>query len=117
MPDEHWNFKPADGVKTFQSQCAHLTTWLRTHSRFVTSETMPKPSIKTKQEILFHLTDFFDTLLAYLKTEDAAALEEISPVFYGKRSREFILQVMDNHLSHHRPIGQKIDLHGQSPAS
>jgi len=63
---------------------------------------MPKPSIKTKQEILFHLTDFFDTLLAYLKTEDAAALEEISPVFYGKRSREFILQVMDNHLSHHR---------------
>ena len=102
MPAEHWDFRPTAGVKTFQSQCAHLTTWLRTHSRFVTDETMPKPAVKTREDIVLHLTEFFDALLAYLKTVDEAALDEIVPVFYGKRSRAFILQVMDNHLSHHR---------------
>ena len=102
MPDEHWDFKPTDGVKSFGSQCAHLTTWLRTHSRFVTGVTMDKPAVKTREDIVHHLTEFFDALLDYLKAADDEALDEIVPVFYGKRSREFILHVMDNHLAHHR---------------
>ncbi|OAV45185.1 DinB family protein [Lewinella sp. 4G2] len=102
MPDEYWDFKPTPEVKSFRSQFAHLTTWMRTHSRFVTGVTMEKPSVKTREDILWHLTEFFDALLAYLKEADEGALDEIVPVFYGKRSKEFILQVMDNHLSHHR---------------
>ncbi|NRB48014.1 MAG: hypothetical protein HRU41_10110 [Saprospiraceae bacterium] len=50
MPEDNFNFKPIDGIKTFQSQCSHITTWLRTHSRFVTGEELPKINPKNKQE-------------------------------------------------------------------
>ena len=37
MPESDFDFKPIPEVKSFFSQCSHITTWLRTHSRFVTA--------------------------------------------------------------------------------
>jgi len=106
MPEEAWNEKPAEGMKTFLSQCAHITTWLRTHGRFVTGVEMPKPSVRTREDILLHFDEFFEGISAYLKAATEEELNEIVPVFYGKRTRTFVLAVMDNHLAHHR--GQMI---------
>ena len=102
LSEEYWDLRPADGVKTYGGQWSHLTTWLRTHSRFVTDVTMDKVPVKTHAEVVAALTDFFDALLAYLTTVEDDQLAEIVKVFYGKRSRAFILSVMDNHLAHHR---------------
>jgi len=52
MPEEQFDFKPVDGVKSFKSQASHITTWLRTHSKNVTGQEMPKPNTKTKEAII-----------------------------------------------------------------
>jgi len=106
MPEEYFDFKPASGVKSFKSQASHITTWMRTQSRFVTGITMDKPSTKTKEEILHYFTEFFDTVLAYLEKTSEEGLSEIVTMWYGKVSKESVLLTMDNHLSHHR--GQMI---------
>lgn len=106
VPDGQWDLKPAEGTKTLLGQSSHVVGWLRTHSRFVTGREMKKMPLKTPEEVLAALRDFTEQLLAYLKTASAEELAEPVKVFYGKRSREFVLAVMDNHLAHHR--GQMI---------
>lgn len=106
MPEENFTFKIFEGGKTFKSQASHITTWLSTHSRFVTDEEREKPTLKTKEDILTELTQFFDDLIAFLEETAEENLATVVKVWYGEVSREFILQVMDNHLSHHR--GQMI---------
>ncbi|MEO1713702.1 MAG: DinB family protein, partial [Bacteroidota bacterium] len=86
----------------YQSQLSHLTTWLRTHSRFVTGITLEKPKTKTKADIQHYLTDFFDRLITFLEETDERALSEIVDVWYGNVSKASILSTMDTHLSHHR---------------
>ena len=102
MPESDFDFKPVDEVKSFHSQCSHITTWLRTHSRFVTEIELKKLKFKTKEELTLGLTDFFNQLLSFLEGTSTENLEEKVKVFYGNVSKVFILQTMDNHLSHHR---------------
>jgi len=102
ITEEQLSFKPADGVKTYQSQLSHITTWLRTHSRFVTGNQLEKPKTKTKEDITYYLNDFFDVVLDYLENTSQEDLAEIVDVWYGKVSKASILLTMDNHLSHHR---------------
>lgn len=106
MPEADFDFKPTEEVKAFRSQCSHITTWLRTHSRFVTELEMEKQRPKTKAEIQASLNDFFEQFLAFLKETTEEDLAQKVKVFYGTVSKTFILQTMDNHLSHHR--GQMI---------
>ena len=42
MPGSSFDFKPTIEIKSFLLQCSHITTWLRTHSRFVTEQEMEK---------------------------------------------------------------------------
>lgn len=102
MPESEFDFKPVIGVKSFLSQCAHITTWLRTHSRFVTAFEMEKLKLKSKEEVLHGLNDFFEQFLTYLHDTTEEALAQDVKVFYGTVSKYHILQTMDNHLSHHR---------------
>ena len=102
MPESQLALKPADGVKAFASQGAHILTWLRTHSRFVTGETLEKASAKTRDEQLAALDDLAARLDAYLADVTPEALAEEVKVFYGKRSRASVLATMENHLAHHR---------------
>ena len=118
MPEELFSIKPAEGMKTYQSQLSHITTWLRTHSRFVTDHTFEKVQIKTKADIIQSLEEFFQFITEFLEKVAEESLEEIQELWYGKVSKHFILQVMDNHLSHHR--GQMIvylRLQGITPPS
>ncbi|MEL6190505.1 MAG: DinB family protein [Bacteroidota bacterium] len=96
----------AEGMKSYQSQLSHITTWLRTHSRFVTGHTFEKTNTKTKADIIQSLEEFFQFITEFLEKVAEESLEEIQELWYGKVSRHFVLQVMDNHLSHHR--GQMI---------
>ncbi|MEO0895346.1 MAG: DinB family protein [Bacteroidota bacterium] len=106
MPEEEFDFKAAEGTKSFRSQCSHITTWLRTHSRFVTEKEMDKLKPKSKEEIVQALNGFFDDFIAFLQGTNEDELAQKVKVFYGTLSKEFIIQTMDNHLSHHR--GQMI---------
>ena len=94
MPEAQLALKPADGVKTFASQGAHIVTWLRTHNRFVTGETLEKASAKsqiraskTRDEQLAALDDLAARLDTYLAAATPEELAEEVKVFYGRRSR------------------------------
>lgn len=100
--EEQFAFRPIEGSKTYQSQLSHITTWMRTHSRFVTGKELPKSSTKSKEDILISLTEFFDVILNFLETTTQDELSEIAEMGYDKVSKKSILMIMDNHLSHHR---------------
>jgi len=102
VTEEQFKFKPINGSKTYQSQLSHLTTWMRTHSRFVTGKELEKPKTKTKNEILHYFGEFFDIILEFLENTNQEELSGIVEMWYGKVSKESILLTMDNHLSHHR---------------
>lgn len=102
VTEEQLAFKPAEGAKTYQSQLSHITTWMRTHSRFVTEQEMEKTSTKTQSDIRQCLTELFDAVLNYLSHTTQEDLAQTADVWYGKVSKEYILLTMDNHLSHHR---------------
>ncbi|MEO1216802.1 MAG: DinB family protein [Bacteroidota bacterium] len=102
VTEEQLSFKPIEGTKSYQSQLSHLTTWMRTHSRFVTGKELVKPKTKTKEEILFYFSEFFDEILKFLENTSQEELSEIVEMWYGKVSKESILMTIDNHLSHHR---------------
>lgn len=102
MPDTHFGWKPATGAKTYQAQLAHITTWLRTHSRFVTGIEMKKRSVKNKEEVRAALEEFFHDLISFLESATQDDIDEIVDVWYGKSKKYQVANVMDNHLSHHR---------------
>jgi len=100
--EEQLAFKPVPGTKTYQSQLSHLTTWLRTHSRFVTEKELEKPKTRTQAEITQYLEEFFDEIIAFLEQTQVSELSEKVAMWYGTVSKTSILVTMDNHLSHHR---------------
>ncbi len=102
MPEDQFDFKPTSEAKSFRLQCSHITTWLRTHSRFVTETEMEKLKFKTKAEVKAGLEDFFNQFLAFLENTTTVDLSQKVKVFYGQVSKNFIIETMDNHLSHHR---------------
>ncbi|WP_299246325.1 DinB family protein [uncultured Aquimarina sp.] len=102
MPEDDYDFKPSDEMKSYKSQLSHITTWLRTHSRFVTGLEFPKVKMTSKELIKEALVDFFDTFLEKIETMDENKLQEIEDIWYGKSTRYQIANIMDNHLSHHR---------------
>ncbi|MEO1486812.1 MAG: DinB family protein [Bacteroidota bacterium] len=102
VSEEQLAFKPYEGGKTYRSQLSHITTWMRTHSRFVTGNIMEKPITKTKKDLIEGLEEFFDTVLDFLESTSSEQLSEVVEMWYGKVTKESILLTMDNHLSHHR---------------
>ncbi len=118
MPEDYFGFKPTDEMKTYQSQLIHITTWLRTHSRFVTESEFTKVKLNSKETIKDALEEFFNGFLNHLEKMDDTQLDEIVDVWYGKTAKYQIANVMDNHLSHHR--GQMVvylRAKGQKPPS
>ncbi|MDO1501619.1 DinB family protein [Winogradskyella maritima] len=108
LPEEDFDFKPSSEVKSYKSQLSHITSWLRTHSRFVTDYAFPpqragaKAKLTSKDLIKTALEDFFDTFIEQLQQMTDEQINETVDVWYGKRTRYEIANVMDNHLSHHR---------------
>ncbi len=117
LPDEDFDFKPSSEVKSYKSQLSHITSWLRTHSRFVTDYAFAKSSLRdsrptgersgkakltSRDLIRTALEDFFDTFIEQLQEMTDNRLNDTVDIWYGKRTRYEIANVMDNHLSHHR---------------
>ena len=102
IDEEQLNYKPVEGMKTYLSQLSHITTWLRTHSWFVTEEEFEKGSLKTKQQVIIQLEELFDRLIDYLENATDEDLNTKVELWYGTVSKESVLLTMDNHLSHHR---------------
>ncbi len=102
MPEEEFDFKPTPEMKTYKSQMSHITSWLRTHSRFITEVEFEKVKMTSKDSIKKALEEFFDVFIERLENLDDDKLNEVVDVWYGKTTKYQIANIMDNHLAHHR---------------
>ncbi len=106
MPEAAYDFKPEEGMKTFISQASHIASWLSNHITKIEPIEMPKINKSGKAALITSIDIMFDHIIAYLQQMNVEILKEEIKMWYGKSSKLRILNLMDNHLSHHR--GQMI---------
>ncbi len=106
MPDSAYSFKPTNEEMSFGNQLAHLgenmlwlsSTYLNKEKPNFTKidfEHVPKPAIVEKLAVAF------DYALASLKSLKPENLEETVDFFAGKMTKRQIINLMNDHLTHH----------------
>ncbi len=110
MPAEAYNFQPTPDTRTFQGQLLHMVgnmTWLSTsYLGGAGLSTDLKRTDYTKEEVLTILREAFAYSTEVVKGLEAAQLEEVVDFFAGPMNKRQILNLMTDHLTHHR--GQAI---------
>ena len=102
MPEEEFGFKPTDGQMTFKEQLIHIKgnmDWLST-TYFGGSE--PKAITDTKANIIKSLEASFNGVADAVKATDPKTFTETVDFFAGSKSRLQILNLLQDHLTHHR---------------
>lgn len=120
MPEQFYDFKPTERQLSFKEQLLHIKDnmdWL-SKTYFYTKEykrVKIDPAI-TKQETIKLLTDAFNTSAEIIKNISKEELQETVEFFAGPKSKLQILNLLQDHVTHHR--GQLIvylNLKGQEP--
>ncbi|MDL5513403.1 DinB family protein [Arenibacter sp. M-2] len=107
MPAEKYNFKPTERQKVFKDQLLHIKgnmDWLC--STYFGGQKLDNKtdinSTPTKEEIIKSLIDSFDRVGTILKNTPSSTLSEKVEFFAGKKSRLQILNLLQDHVTHHR---------------
>lgn len=106
MPEENFNFKPTERQMSFQEQLLHIRgnmVWLSekyfVDENFVKSE---KVDPKTKNELIKELSMSFDKVYEIIKNVPLTELTTQVDFFAGPKSKLQILNLMQDHVTHHR---------------
>lgn len=110
MPPEKYGFRPVEGEMNFAEQLTHLSSnmvWLC--SDYLTTDKPPHSrkeieaySKKSKTEVLEALEESLDYASATLKDFDPKQLNETVKFFSGPMTKRQIINLMNDHLTHHR---------------
>ncbi len=121
MPEEHFEFKPTERQRSFKDQLLHIKQnmdWLST-SYFSSSEyekgEMPTP--ESKKETIEQLEKAFDATASLVEATSEEDLKETVQFFAGPKSKLQILNLLQDHVTHHR--GQLLvylNLNGITPS-
>ena len=106
MPEENYNFKPTEREMSFSEQLLHIKQnmdWLST-SYFTEKEYKKeeKPTQISKAKIISELKKSFDTVLEIVKNTPDENLQETVEFFAGTKSKLQILNLLQDHVTHHR---------------
>lgn len=105
MPEEKYSFKPTERQMSFSEQLAHINrnmTWIHS-DYFLEKETSEKRSFpESKEEIIARLTESFDQISETVRSLDAKDLKEKADFFSGEMTKLQLLNLMQDHVSHHR---------------
>jgi uncharacterized damage-inducible protein DinB len=106
MPEENFDFKPTERQMSFKEQLIHIKgnmDWLSntyfTESGFKREKTA-LPETKTKTIAL--LSEAFDSTLAFITQTSESELNTIVEFFAGPKSKLQILNLLQDHVTHHR---------------
>ena len=102
MPEEHYDFKPTEDIKSFKEQAAHIVSSFNFQIEFIGYPNLAKVDKTSKATVIKSYTEIFDVIIAHIKTLNAQNLQEEIQPFYGKSTKSRMLNLMDNHLAHHR---------------
>lgn len=106
MPEESYDFKPTERQRSFKEQLLHIKDnmdWLST--TYFTSEENKQvkadPSV-SKKEVITLLIEAFDATSKAIKETSDASLKETVAFFAGPKSKLQILNLLQDHVTHHR---------------
>ncbi len=107
MPSEQYDFRPTERQMGFQDQLLHIKNnmvWLGT-TYFNAQEykgKMDDTSKLTKEETIQLLVEGFDMISTALKNTPTTLLNEKVAFFAGEKTKLQILNLLQDHVSHHR---------------
>lgn len=106
MPEEHYDFKPTERQMSFKEQLMHIKgnmDWLST--TYFTDTEFKREKIAppaTKDETIALITAAFDNAKNKIATISEETLTETVSFFAGPKSKIQILNLLQDHVSHHR---------------
>ena len=106
MPEENYSYKPTEREMSFGEQLIHIKgnmDWLST-SYFTAEKKDKKKEVKTysKEEIISMLEKSFDNISEIIKNTKPELLKEKVDFFAGPKTRLQILNLLQDHVTHHR---------------
>lgn len=120
MPEEFYDFKPTERQRSFKEQLLHIKgniDWLS--GTYFSPEAYKKAKIDakiSKEETIKLLTETFNASSEIIKKTSKEELQETVEFFAGPKSKLQILNLLQDHVTHHR--GQLIvylNLKNQEP--
>ena len=108
MPEEHFNFKPTEREMDFGSQLLHIRgnmEWLG--NTYFTNKAFDKASLSKdvpegKKAIIVALKASFEKVYSFIENTPDADLETTVDFFAGPKSKLQILNLLQDHVTHHR---------------
>ncbi|WP_397302492.1 DinB family protein [Nonlabens ulvanivorans] len=106
MPEDKYDFKPTKRQMSFKTQLIHIEgnmKWLGT--TYFNLETVGEPedlSDLSKEDLIIALQSRFDDIYNAVKAMDAGKFEEVVEFYAGPKSRLQILNLLQDHVTHHR---------------
>lgn len=105
MPEDKYDYKPTERQKTFREQLIHIKQnmdWLST-TYFAKEKTKnEQETYTTKAELINAITEAFDNTAMIVKSATAEELKEIVDFFAGEKTKLQILNLLQDHVTHHR---------------
>lgn len=111
MPEDGFNLIPSDNIQsnsmmTFWEQAVHIATTMHWQMEKLGFNDLPEFDYGSEEALISSYNSLFDYLISELEQMDPASLNETVDVFYDESTKLRLLNLMDNHVAHHR--GQMI---------
>ena len=114
MPEEYYNFKPVEEVRTFQEQAVHLVQNFKGLQKFITGNkecVLDSLNLEelSKKEMITTLTEAGDFIKTLALSQTKKNLKKPVDDFFREEisiKKEGVFWLMKDHLAHHR--GQMI---------
>lgn len=106
MPEDKYDFKPTEREMSFGAQLIHIKgnmDWLSTS--YFTVEKFDKKkdeNVYSKDEIITMLETSFNNVSEIIKNTEPESLNEKVEFFAGPKTRLQILNLLQDHVTHHR---------------
>ncbi|MDI6048297.1 DinB family protein [Flavobacterium sp. XS2P24] len=120
MPEDKYDYKPAEREMSFREQLFHIQdnmNWLGT-THFSGEKYVKKKAVKglSKAQMIQEIKASFDKAKAFVQKTNDAELSQKVDFFAGPKSKLQILNLMQDHVTHHRAqILVYLNLNGIQP--
>jgi uncharacterized damage-inducible protein DinB len=106
MPEDYYDFKPTPRQMSFKEQLMHIKgniDWLsNTYFTEVTYKRAETEIPTSKSETITLLSEAFDNARKIIEKTPEAGLAETIDFFAGQKSKLQILNLLQDHVTHHR---------------
>jgi len=103
MPSEKYDYAPTERQMTFEQQLRHIDAninWIG--SSYFDMPSVPLSETLSKQELVNALSNTFDNLAKAVEKLTQEDLKTVKPFFAGPKSNLQLLNLLQDHVTHHR---------------